>query len=121
MADKSVILTVDSNRTNLELLSEQLDREGYEPFTAASLEELDEALKGKRKLALSLIDLSGFDQNIWIRCEELRKARVPFIVISSQRSPTVQRDSMKHGASSLLVKPVGIKALMEYIHTLLGD
>ena len=121
MADKPIILTVDSNRTNLELLSEQLDREGYEPLTAASLEELDEATKGKKNLALSLIDLSGFDQRIWVRCEELRKARVPFIVISPQRSPTVQRDSMKHGASGLLVKPVGIKALMEYIHTLLGD
>jgi CheY-like chemotaxis protein len=121
MADKPVILTVGSNRTNLELLSEQLGREGYDPLTAASLEELDEAIKEKGKLALSLIDLSGFDQRLWMRCEELRKAKVPFILISPQRSPTVQRDSMKHGASGLLVKPVGIRALMEYIHTLLGD
>jgi hypothetical protein len=28
---------------------------------------------------------------------------------------------MKHGASGLLVKPVGIKDLVEYVHTLLGD
>lgn len=121
MADKPVILSVGSNRTNLELISQQLGSEGYEPLAAASLEELDEVIKGKEKPALSLVDLSGFDQRIWARCEGLRKAKVPFIVISPQRSPTIQRDSMKHGASSLLVKPIGIKALMEYIHTLLGD
>jgi hypothetical protein len=28
---------------------------------------------------------------------------------------------MKHGASGLLVKPLGIKELVEYIHTLLGE
>ena len=70
---------------------------------------------------LGLIDLSGFDQNIWKRCEALRKVKVPFIVISPQRSPLIQRDSMKYGASGLLVKPVGIKELMEYVHTLLGE
>lgn len=121
MAGKPLILVVGSNRANLTLLSQQLKQEGYEPVPAASLEELDRAVRKPDGLALSLIDLSGFDQRIWNRCEELRKARVPFIMISPQRSPTVQRDSMKHGASGLLVKPVGIRALMEYIHTLLGD
>jgi len=61
------------------------------------------------------------DQRIWERCDRLRKARIPFIVISPQRSPLIQKDSMKHGASGLLVKPLGIKELMEYIHTLLGE
>jgi CheY-like chemotaxis protein len=121
MSEKPLVLAAGSNRANLQLLSQQLRGEGYEPLAAASLEELDKSIKGEKKLALSLIDLSGFDQRIWARCEELRKARVPFIVISPQRSLTIQRDSMKHGASGLLVKPVGIKALMEYIHTLLGD
>ena len=58
---------------------------------------------------------------IWDRCEELCKAKIPFIVISPQRSPLIQRDSMKHGASGLLVKPLSIKELLEYIHTLLGE
>jgi len=118
---KTTILSVGSNRDNLELLSQQLVKEGYETVSAASLEELDNSIREKKDFAVALIDLSGFDQRIWKRCEALHKAKIPFIVISPQRSPIIQRDSMKHGASGLLVKPLGIKELMEYIHTLLGE
>ena len=117
---KTTILSVSSNRANLELLSQQLVKEGYETLSAASLEELDNSIQKKKDIALALIDLSGFDQRIWERCEALREAKIPFIVISPQRSPLIQKDSMKHGASGLLVKP-GMKELMEYIHTLLGE
>ena len=118
---KTTILSVGSNHANLELLSQQLVKEGYETLSAASLEELDNSIQEKKDFAVAIIDLSGFDQRIWERCEALRKAKIPFIVISPQRSPLIQKDSMKHGASGLLVKPLGIKELMEYIHTLLGE
>lgn len=118
---KAVILVIDSNHSDLELISQHLEQEGYDTLAVASLAELDEVIVGKKKISLALIDLSGFDQFIWERCEKLHKAKIPFIVISPQRSPTIQRDSMKHGASGLLVKPIGVKDLIEYIHTLLGD
>ena len=121
MSAKSIVLVVDSNRSNQELLSQQLGQAGYQILTAASLEELDQAIQGKEKIALSLIDVSGFDRYIWERCEELHKAKTPFIVISARRSPTIQRHSMEHGASGLLVKPLDFKDLLEYIHTVLGD
>ena len=105
----------------LELLGQQLVKEGYETVSAASLEELESSIQEKKNIALALIDLSGFDQRIWERCEVLREAKIPFIVISPQRSPLIQKDSMKHGASGLLVKPLTIKELIEYIHTLLGE
>jgi CheY-like chemotaxis protein len=118
---RHVILAVDSNRSNLELLRQQLGREGYEMRSATSLEEIDQVIKAKDEITLSLIDLSGFDQRIWERCQKLRQAKIPVIVIAPQRSPTIQRESMKYGASGLLVKPVGIKDLVEHIQTLLGD
>jgi DNA-binding response OmpR family regulator len=121
MSAKSIILIVDSNRSNLEHLSQQLGREGYETLTVASLQELDQAIQGKEKISLSLIDVSGFDQHIWERCEELRKVKTPFIVLSPRRSPTIQRHSMEHGASGLLAKPLDFKDLLEHIHTVLGD
>ena len=121
MTDKPVILAVDSNRANLELLSHEVSREGYTTVSAASLEELDQAIRENESLALSLIDLSGFDERIWERCEELRKAKIPFIVISPQRSPTIQRDSLKYGASGLLLKPLAIQELLEHIRTMIGD
>ena len=71
MSAKSLILIADSNRSNLELLSQQLGQAGYETRPASSLEEMDQAIQGKETIALSLIDISGFDQHIWQRCEEL--------------------------------------------------
>ena len=118
LARKPVILIADSNRTDLGLLSQQLVKEGYDTLDAASLEELDEGIRASKKITLGLIDLSGFDQRIWERCEALRKARIPYIVISPQRSPLIQRESIKHGANGLLVKPLGIKELLEHIYTL---
>ena len=118
---KPVILVANSNRSDLGLLTQQLAKEGYDTLDAASLAELDERIRVSKEIALGLIDLSGSDQRVWDRCEALRKARIPYILISPQRSPLIQRDSMKHGASGLLVKPLGIKELMEYIHTLLGE
>lgn len=121
MKSRPVILVVGSNRANLELLSQHLGREGYDTITATSLEEFDRDLQGEPGVVLSLIDLSGFDQRIWQRCEALRKAKIPFIVVSPQRSPSIQRDSMRHGAGALLVKPIGTRDLMEFVHTMLGD
>ena len=121
MSDKSMVLLVDSNRSNLELLSQQLEQAGYQTLAAASLEEIDQAIRGKQKIALALIDISGFDQHIWEHCEELHKAKIPFIVISPRRSSSIQRYSMEYGASGLLAKPLDFKDLLEHIHTVLGD
>jgi DNA-binding response OmpR family regulator len=121
MSNKSIILIVDSNHSNLEFLSQQLGQAGYETLVAASLEELDQAVHRKGKIALSLIDISGFDQHIWEHCEDLHKVKTPFIVIQPRRSSSIQRHSMEHGASGLLVKPLDFKDLLEHIHTVLGD
>jgi len=121
MSAESIILIVDSNRGNLEFLSQQLGQAGYETLAAASLEKLDQAIQGKEKIALSLIYISGFDRHIWERCEKLHRAKTPFIVVSPRRSSTIQRYSMEHGASGLLAKPLDFKDLLEHIHTVIGD
>lgn len=116
-----LILIVDNNRNNLEQLASQLGEEGYATIGASSLEEMDSAIAGQENIKLALLDLAGFDNSIWERCDRMHEAKIPFIVIMPQRSPGIQRDSMKHGANGLLVKPLGIKELIEYIHTALGD
>jgi DNA-binding response OmpR family regulator len=112
---------VDNNRSNLEQLARQLEEEGYVTVGASSLEEMDSAIKGQENIKLALLDLAGFDESIWERCDQLHEAKIPFIAVAPQRSPSIQRDSMKHGANGLLVKPLGIKELIEHIHAALGD
>jgi DNA-binding response OmpR family regulator len=116
-----LILIVDNNHSNLEQLARQLEEEGYVTIGASSLEEMDSAIAGQENIKLALLDLSGFDNSIWERCDRMHEAKIPFIVIMPQRSPGLQRDSMKHGANGLLVKPLGMKELVEHIHAALGD
>jgi DNA-binding response OmpR family regulator len=120
MAEKQMILLVDSNQGSLEQLAQYLEHEGYGTIRAVSLAELDQVLQSDSKFDLALIDLSGFDQSIWDRCEQLGASKRPFMVISPQRSPMVQQDSVKHGARGVLVKPIGVKELLEYVRTLLA-
>lgn len=115
------ILVVNANRSELETLTKELEEEGYITVGASSLEEMDNAIKGQENIKLALLDLTGFDKSIWEHCDQLHEAKVPFIVIAPQRSLGIQRDSMKHGANGLLVKPLGIKELIEHIHAALGD
>ena len=119
--EKPVILIVNTNRGELQTLAKELEQEGYVTIGAGSLEEMDSALEGQENIKLALLDLAGFDNSIWEYCDQLHEAKIPFIAIAPQRSPAIQRDSIKHGASGLLVKPLGIKELIEHIHAALGD
>jgi CheY-like chemotaxis protein len=115
------VLIVDTNHANAELLAQRLVREGYQTMVAASLEELDQVIGEGGEIDIALVDLSGFDQAIWEKCEALRAARIPFIVISPQRSPAVQREGVRHGASGVLAKPLGMSELTEHIRMVLGE
>jgi len=115
------VLIINANRSEMETLAKELEEEGYVTVGASSLEEIDNAIEGEESIKLALLDLAGFDDSIWERCDRLHEAKIPFIAIAPQRSPGIQRDSMKHGANGLLVKPLGIKELIEHIHAALGD
>jgi DNA-binding NtrC family response regulator len=118
--EREVILTSVTDRSQLELLSQQLGKEGYEIISATSVPALVEAIQKKGKIALAVIDMAAFDDTIWQHLDGLNKSNVPYIVISPERSPSIQRDSMKHGASGLFTKGLRFKELLEYIHTLLN-
>ena len=120
MTEQEVILTAVTDRSQLELLAKELGREGYQIVSAASLPELVQALQKKGKISLALVDVASFDPSIWDHLEDLHKAKIPFIVMSPQRSPSVQRNSLKYGASGLFTRQLHIQDLLEHIHTLLG-
>ena len=115
------VLIVNANQSELEMLAKELEEEGYVTAGASSLEEIDSAIEKQENIKLALLDLAGFDKSIWEHSGWLHEAKIPFIAIAPQRSPGIQRDSMKHGANCLLVKPLGIKELIEHIHAALGD
>jgi DNA-binding NtrC family response regulator len=118
--EKEIILTTVTDRAQLDLLSDQMGKEGYDVVSAASLPELVKKISKDNKISLAVVDVSAYDQSVWDDLEELNKNGIPFIIISPGRSPSMQRDSLKHGASGLFTRGIQFKDLLEHIHTLLA-
>jgi DNA-binding response OmpR family regulator len=110
---------VDSNHRNLELLSEYLQKAGYRDFPAVTLEEFDQALERTEEIDLALVGLAGFDSSIWERCERLREAHIPFLVLSPRQTRTIQQESFARGARGVMIKPLVIRELLAIMGSLL--
>jgi DNA-binding response OmpR family regulator len=121
MNNRPLLLAVDRNQRNLGLLSQFLSREGYQTCTVSTLEQFNQVLDQSDEIALALVDISGFDRRIWACCERLREAKIPFLVLSPRQNAAIQQESLAHGASSILVKPLVIRELLGLIRSLLGD
>jgi DNA-binding response OmpR family regulator len=119
MADQKTILAIDRNPRNLEILHAFLAKHGYHVEVAATLASADLALSAGG-ISLSLVDIAGFDREIWARCERMRAAGIPFLVIFPQQQTALQEESFGHGAHSTLTKPVMQKQLLGIISGLLG-
>lgn len=119
MKDDAAILLVNMNQRNLQLLAEFLGKEGYITSTASTLEEFDQFLAGENNVKVALVDITGFDQSIWQRCEQLRSKQRPFLVISPTQSMAIQRASLSHGARGVMIKPLVVKELMGLVKGLL--
>jgi DNA-binding response OmpR family regulator len=121
MKTNAAILLVNRNQRNLELLAEFLGKGGYAISTASSLEEFDQALAGEKDVGVALVDITGFDQAIWERCEQLRSKKRPFLVVSPRHSAAIQQVSLSHGARGVMIKPLVAKELMGLIQSMLEE
>lgn len=117
---KPAVMLVSSSRGGAEQLSQSLKQQRYDMRVATGLAGLYSVVQSPEKVALVIIDLAGFDQAVWKQCERLQAAKIPLLVITDQRSPSVQKESMRYGARGVFTKPVGAKELGEYIRTTLG-
>ena len=120
MSDRPLILAVDRNVRNLELLAQFLGREGHTTLTAANLEDFDRLLV-EYEIALALVDVAGFERDIWERCARLQAAQIPFLVVCNQQSAVLRQGGILSGARAVLVKPLVVQELLELIRGLLAD
>jgi DNA-binding response OmpR family regulator len=121
---KPLVLVVNHNRRNLELmtqlLTQVLERRGYQVLATVSLEAVDQALSRPHTIKLALIDISGFDAGVWGFCQRLRQQKIPFLVISPQQQAAIQQASALSGAIRCLTKPLIMKELLQLVWNLLG-
>lgn len=119
MASGSTILALDCNRCNLRLLESFLRRHGHAVRTECTVDALDGNFDQQHDVSLVLIDAAGFGPAIWQRCEQLRRADIPFIVFSRCRHDGVHRQCLRHGAAAVLAKPVVPGELLAVIQRVL--
>lgn len=118
MKARAMILLVNHNQRNLELLSDFLGKGGYATAPASSLEAFDTLLAGADEIDVALVDIAGFDQTIWERCEQLRRRKIPFLVISPRQSAAIQQASLTHGAKGVMIKPLVTRQLLGIIQSM---
>ena len=122
MGEAALILALGKRERNLELLADLLKNGGYDVEIATSMGEFDELLKQRDDVALAVLDVDGFTEDIWKRCEQLNDRDIPMLVLAAQIPPAMRQKAVSRGAQTILEKPVDkadlqatIRGLMEYI------
>lgn len=118
MSDDALILVLNRNPANLRLLGTFLEEHGFRTGRASSLAEMDDVLDRATDLRLAMLDLTGFDETLWRRCERLRDMNVPFLLISAAGSDAGH--GLRHGAHGILTRPLVKQRLHALVNSFLG-
>lgn len=105
----SNILIVDDNISNVALLEDILEQEGYENFTSTTDPRMVMELCEEEQFDLILLDirmphLSGFDIMNMLR-EQTATSFLPILVLTAQTDPQTRKDALEAGAKDFLTKP----------------
>ena len=112
MSTSLPILLVACNQRNIELLSQFLSKTGYATRSVRDVHAFALLIESSFACGLALIDITGFDQGIWIHCEELSRQGVPLVVVAPQAHQHLQYKSYSHGAKGVLFKPLVMQELL---------
>jgi two-component system phosphate regulon response regulator PhoB len=115
---KPKILLIEDERSLVEILTANLEREGFEVFSARDGEN------GLRQARLRLPDLIVLDLMLPLKpglevCRELRAAPqtqdIPIIMLTAKAEETDELIGLTMGADDYVTKPYSIKVLIERI------
>ena len=116
------LLLVDDEIGYLEVLSKRLTRRGYKITTASSGTEAIRALR-QWEFDLAVVDLKMEDMD-GIEVLKVFKKMDPslkVIMLTGHGSERAARDGITQGAYDYLIKPVGLKRLIETISAALAS
>jgi DNA-binding NtrC family response regulator len=116
------LLLVDDEIGYLEVLSKRLTRRGFQVTTASSGTEAIRALR-QWEFDLAVVDLKMEDMD-GIEVLRIFKKMDPslrVIMLTGHGSERAARDGISQGAFDYLIKPVGLKRLVETISAALAS
>ncbi len=115
---KPKIMVIEDERALVEVLAANLEREGFEVFTAF------DGLDGLRQAQLKLPDLVVLDLMLPVKpglevCRELRNGArtrdIPIVMVTAKAEESDQLVGFAMGADDYVTKPYSIKVLIERI------
>ena len=68
---------------------------------------------------MALLDVAGFDRDLWERGARLRQERVPFLLLSPRPNLLLEQESRAQGGRGVLVKPLAVQQLLGAVRGLL--
>lgn len=114
------VLIVDRNPVNIKLFVNLLKKHAMMCYGASDYETFDAILDSENEFVLVLIDLAGFDENIWERCRTIHKKSIPLLIMSGRSDAGFQANMVQSGASGFLQKPINISSLLKLINSLVN-
>ena len=116
------LLLVDDEIGYLEVLSKRLTRRGYQVTTASSGTEAIRALR-QWEFDLAVVDLKMEDMDgiEVLRVFKKMDPSLRVIMLTGHGSERAARDGISQGAFDYLIKPVGLKRLVETISAALAS
>ncbi|MFT6733559.1 MAG: twitching motility two-component system response regulator PilH [Polaribacter sp.] len=120
----SKILIVDDSPTETHILTQMLDKNGYQVVTAESGESGVEVAK-KELPDLVLMDvvmpgINGFQATRQLK-KETTTAHIPVVIVTTKDQETDKIWGMRQGAKDYLTKPVQEESLINTIQAILGS
>lgn len=115
------ILVVEQNQKNAELINTALIKFGFICSSTSDYAALDTALAENNFFDIVLMDVTGFDADIWERCKKIHQLNIPLLILSAKPSAALQQHGMKYGARGIVSKPVILKDFVNLIYSLIND
>ena len=121
---KHGILVVEDNQLNRELLCDWLEVEGYEVWSAATLNASYDVF-AKRLPDAVLLDINlgaedGLDLAAWMR-QKLELREIPVIAVTAHALVSEQERILRAGCKACLSKPINFEGLREELNHWLQD
>lgn len=118
-AKDSTILIIEHNLKNLELLTDFINRLGYRSVPANDLQAIIIDPETISDVDLALVDISGYGAEIWSVCELIRSKDIHLLIVSQKQGNEITNESLRYGASGLLIKPLVMKELAIFLDSML--
>jgi signal transduction histidine kinase len=120
MTDKGIILIVDDNPTNLGVLFDSLERDGFRVLVATNGEAALQAV-GRVRPDIVLLDvqmpgIDGFETCRRLKADEATRD-IPVIFMTALTEPTDEGTGLQLGAVDYITKPIKVEMVLARLNT----